>query len=111
MRIQNCSEDTILVELTSGLEIGEDLKTIIETVQDEGNRNVILDFFHVDIVTSSSLAKLLKIHTLLTDSGHQLILCGVAPPIRGIFTVTSLDNVFEIVADKSAAMASLQTVS
>jgi anti-anti-sigma factor len=110
MGIQNCSEGIILAELPAGLEIGEELGTLLEIVRDEGSRNVILDFSHVDIITSAILTKLLKLHKILTDSGHRLVLCNVAPAIKGIFAVTSLDGIFEIVTDKSVALESLQMV-
>ena len=108
--MQNWSEDIILLELPAEPEIGKELKTIVEIARDEGNRNVILNFSHVDIITSAILTKLLKLHKLLTDSVHQLVLCSLAPATRGIFAVTSLDCIFEIVADKSVALASMKMV-
>jgi len=111
MGIQNWSEDIVLVDLPPEPEINEELKTVIEIVWDEGNHNVILDFSHVDIVTSSILSKLLKLRKSLADCGHHLILCSIASATRGIFTVTGLDGVFQVFDDKFAALASLQMVS
>jgi len=111
MGIQNWSEDVILVDLPQEPEIGEELKTVTEIVRDRGDCDVVIDFSLVDIATSSSLSKLLKLRKLLADCGHRLIFCSVAPATRGIFTVTGLDGIFEITDDKFVALASLQMVT
>jgi len=110
MGIQNWSEDIILVDLPAEPEMGDELKTVIEIVRDRGDRDVVVDFSSVDIVTSSSLSKMLKLRKLLGDCGHRLALCSVAPATKGIFTVTGLDGIFEVADDKFVALASLQMV-
>jgi anti-anti-sigma factor len=111
MGIQDWSEDVILVDLPQEPGMGEELKTVTEIVRDRGNCDVVIDFSSVDIVTSSSLSKLLKLRKLLADCGHRLIFCNVAAATKGIFTVTGLDGVFEIADDKFVALASLQIVN
>jgi anti-anti-sigma factor len=110
MGIENWSDDIILVDLPAEPELGDELKTATEMVQDRGDCEVVVDFSQVDIVTSSSLSKLLKLRKLTGDCGHRLVFCGVAPATRGIFTVTGLDGLFEIVDDKFVALASLQMI-
>jgi len=111
MGIQNWSEEIILVDLPQEPEIGEELNTVTEMVRDRGDCDVVIDFSRVDIVTSSSLSKLLKLRKLLVDCGHRLIFCSVAAATKGIFTVTGLDGIFEIADDKFVALAGLQMVS
>jgi anti-anti-sigma factor len=111
MGIQNWSEDIILVDLPQEPNMGDELKTVTDMVRDRGDCDVVVDFSEVDIVTSSSLSKLLKLRKLLTDCGHRLIFCNVAPATRGIFTVTGLDGIFELADDKFVALASLQIVT
>jgi len=108
MGIQNWSEDVVLVDLPQEPQIGDELKSITQIVRDRGDCDVVIDFSSVDIVTSSSLSKLLRLRKLLTDCGHQLVFCNVAPATKGVFTVTGLDGVFELVDDKFVALASLQ---
>ena len=110
MGIQNWSEDIVLVDLPPEPELGEELKTVTGLVRDRGDCEVVVDFGKVDIVTSSSLSKLLKLRKLVGDCGHRLVFCSVAPATRGIFTVTGLDGVFQMVDDKFVALASLQMV-
>ena len=111
MGIQDWSEDVVLVDLPPEPEIGDELKTVTEIALDRGDCDVVMDFSSVDIVTSSSLSKLLKLRKLLADCGHRLVLCNVAAATKGIFTVTGLDGIFELVDDKFVALASLQIVS
>ena len=110
MGIQNWSEDIILVDLPQEPELGDELKTATEAVRDRGDCEVVIDFSNVDIITSSSLSKLLKLRKLVGDCGHRLVFCSVAPATKGIFTITGLDGIFEIVDDKFVALASLQMV-
>ncbi len=111
MGIQNWSEDVILVDMPQEPNMGDELNTVTEMVRDRGDCDVVIDFSTVDIVTSSSLSKLLKLRKLLADCGHRLIFCNVAAATKGIFTVTGLDGIFEIADDKFVALASLQIVS
>jgi anti-anti-sigma factor len=111
MGIQDWSDDVILVDLPKEPNMGDELKTVTEIVRDRGNCEVVIDFSEVDIITSSSLSKLLKLRKLLADCGHRLLFCNVAAATKGIFTVTGLDGVFELVDDKFVALASLQLVN
>ena len=110
MGIQNWSDEVVLVDLPQEPEMGDELKSVTEIVRDRGDCDVVIDFANVDIVTSSSLSKLLKLRKMLADCGHRLF-CSVAAATRGIFTVTGLDGIFELADDKFVALASLQLVN
>jgi anti-anti-sigma factor len=110
MGIQNWEEDIILVDLPREPEMSDELKNVTEMVRDRGNCDVVIDFSDVDIITSSSLSKLLKLRKMLSDCGHRLVFSNVAAATKGIFTVTGLDGIFEILEDKFVALASLQVV-
>ena len=111
MGIQNWSEDIILVDLPPEPQMGDEIKSVTEMVRDRGDCEVVIDFSKVDIVTSSSLSKMLRLRKLLADCGHRLVFCNVAAATKGIFTVTGLDGIFEMVDDKFVALASLQLVN
>jgi len=108
MPIESCTEDTIVVDLPAEQEMRTELESLIETVSLRGRCDVVIDFSRVDIVTSSSFCRLLKLRKLLADRGHRLVLCGLAANTKGIFAMIGLDRVFEFVDDKSAALKSLQ---
>ena len=110
MGIQNWADNIVLVDLPAEPELGDELKAVTEIVRDRGDCDVVIDFSSVDIITSSSLSKFLKLRKLLADCRHKLIFCNVAAATKGIFTITGLDGVFELVDDKFVALASLQMV-
>ena len=107
MGIQDWSENTILVDLSGEPEMGNELGAVTEMVHDRGDCDVVIDFSDVDIVTSSSFSKLLKLRKMLSDSGHKLVFCSVSAATKGIFMVTGLDGFFEFANDKSEVLASL----
>lgn len=111
MGIQNWSDNVILVNLAEEPQMSEELQTVTEIIRDKDDCDVVVDFSAVDIITSSSLAKMLKLRKILQDYNRRLILCGLKANTRGIFAVTGLDNVFEFVDDKFIALASLQLVN
>jgi anti-anti-sigma regulatory factor len=43
----------------------------------------------------------------LRECRHKLVLCGVSPATRAVFSVALLDTLFDFVEDKPAALASL----
>jgi anti-anti-sigma factor len=108
MGIQNWSETIVLVDLPQEPEMGDELKDLTEIIRDRGDCDVVINFSSVDIVSSSSLSKLLKLRKLVGDCGHRLVFCSVALATKGIFTVTGLDGVFELADDKFVALAALQ---
>jgi anti-anti-sigma factor len=73
--------------------------------------DVVVDFADVDIVTSSSVAKLLKLRKVLYDNNRKLVFSSVRPKTKSIFNITGLDTVFEFVDDQFIALASLQLVN
>lgn len=110
MGVQNWSDNIILVNLAKEPQTGEELQMTIEMVTENGGCDVVVDFAEVDIVTSSSIAKLLKLRKALQDCAQRLVLSSVRPRTRGIFTVTGLDNIFEFVDDQFMGLAGLQLV-
>jgi anti-anti-sigma factor len=111
MAIQDWSENIILVDLPPEPQIGDELETVTQIVRDRADCEVVVDFSSVDIVTSSSLSKLLKLRKLLADCGHRLVFSNTAPATKKIFTITGLDEIFEFVDDKFTALAGLQMAS
>ena len=111
MGIQNWSENVILIDLLGEPEMGEELTAATGMFRDRADCDVVIDFSTVDIVTSSSISKLLKLQKMAKDCNQHLILCGVAPATRGIFEVTGLDDIFEFVDDKFMALAGLQVAN
>jgi anti-anti-sigma factor len=111
MSIQKWSDNILLLSLSREPQMGEELQTAIDIVIKAGSYDVVVDFCDVDIITSSSIAKLLKLRKVLRDSDHSMALCTVSPQTKNIFTVTGLDNVFTFVADQFSALAGFQLLA
>ncbi len=111
MGIQNCSDNIILVNLAQEPQLGEELQAANAMAADKGDCDVVVDFAEVDLITSSSIAKLLKLRKVLADCDHSLVFSSVKPRVYKVFTVTGLDSVFEFVEDQFLALAGLQMVS
>jgi anti-anti-sigma factor len=111
MGIENVGEGIILVTLPAEPRITEELKNINEIVSSKNDRDVIIDFSNVEIITSFSISNLMILRTLLREHGHQLVLCNVKVPTKCIFTVAGLDGVFEFAEDKEAALVAAQNTS
>ena len=110
MGIQKWSDNIILLNLAPEPQMGEELQTVSGMAGEKGNYDVVVDFADIDIVTSSSIAKLLKLRKVLKDCDHRLLFSSVKPQTRNIFLVTGLESVFEFVDDQFVALASLQFV-
>jgi anti-anti-sigma factor len=111
MGFQNWSDDIILVDLPREPRMRSELKTLVEIVRDRGDCDVVVDFSSVDIMTSTSISGLLRLRKLLTDCGHRLVFCNVPAATRSVFSVVGLDDVFEFVEDKFAALAAIQSAA
>ncbi len=111
MGIQNWSENVMLVTVAPEPDMCEELKTVTDIVRQRKKCSVVMDFSDADIVTSSSLAQLLKLQKVLDDLNQQFIVCGVGKRTKSIFEVTGLDKVFEFVDDKFTALTELQLTS
>jgi len=111
MGIQNWSENVVLINLAKEPDMGEELQTVIDMVSEENDKDVVVDFMDTDIITSSSIAKLLKLRKVLIGNDQKLLFSSVCPKTKSIFEITGLDNVFEFVDDQFVALASLQMVN
>ena len=108
MVTQEQSAGVILVCPSGKADIDGELGEALQLVRQRGDCDVIVDCAALDIVSSHHLASLLRIQKLLHDCGHRLVLCNVREVTRRIFSVTGLTEVFDIVGDRSDAMATAE---
>ena len=108
MSIENWSEEIMLVDLVKEPDMSNELQTVIGLVTSESKFNVVVDFSEVDILSSSSIAKLLKLRKVLKENGNHLVISSVNAATIRIFDITGLDSVFDFVEDKFVALAGLQ---
>jgi anti-anti-sigma factor len=111
MGIQDWSDSVILVTAAPEPDMCDELKTVTEIVRQRDKCSVVIDFSDAELVTSSSLAQLLRLQKVLDDHNQQMVLCGASPRTKGVFEITGLDKVFEFVEDKFMALAGMQLAS
>ncbi|PPS58476.1 hypothetical protein CRX72_17575 [Pantoea sp. BRM17] len=66
------------------------------------SRALILDFSRVDFIDSSCLGALISI--LKSLNGGQLLLCALNSNIKSMFTLTRMDRVFTLCANREEAL-------
>jgi anti-anti-sigma factor len=108
VKVENITSDIIVFTLEREPQMNGELEAVIDMTAEHSDCNVILNFKNVDIITSSSLTRLLKLQQTLLALGCQMVLCNIHPFTKSAFEVTGLDGVFTLAADKPAAMAVLR---
>ena len=109
MSIHHPPEDLIVVDLPfKELQIADELNTVNETVAENPDCDVVIDFSKVEVVTSSSLCNLLILRSMLENRGRRLVLCNVSVITKCVFRVAGLDEAFEFADDKPTAVAAVQ---
>ena len=98
------SEGIVTVGLSAEPKMLDELDTVLRTVRDKNDFDVVIDFANVDILHSPGIAKLMKLREVLHERGHRLVLYGVSEEIQGIFVVTGLDRVIEFADNKVTAL-------
>lgn len=108
MGSRNFSEDVLLVTLPPQPQQSDELEAVNTTLSEQIDRDIVMDFSEVEMLTSESICSLLILAKLLGGVGHQLVLCSVPPAINDIFVRTGLLSVFEFADSESDAMAHLK---
>ncbi len=108
MGIDHSSQGILTVDLLPEPDMGTELENAANVVCDRGDCDVGVDFSSVDIITSSSIAKLLNWKKLLDGCGHRLVLFGLINATKQIFKLAGLDQVFDFADDKSAALSAVK---
>ena len=74
----------------------EFLQQLTSAVQSSGDSPLLIDMKEVEFMDSAGLMALIEGFRLAKDLKRDLSICSVAPPVRILFELTQLDNVFNI---------------
>ena len=108
--ISRVSDNTVIVEATGRLTIGQGdalLREAIQDAVDRGFKSVILDFSGVRFLDSAGIGEVMAGHRLLEGFGGQLVLAGLSPKVGGVLAATRLSGVLEITASVDSALLTL----
>lgn len=67
--------------------------------------NLLLNFEHVDYLSSAVLTELLRVNKKIEQNGGSMRLYGLSDAIREVFEITNLDKLFTIYATETCAEA------
>lgn len=87
------------------------LEQQLTATMDSGSQQLIIDFDQLAYISSAGLRVLLMAAKRLKSEGGHLVLCGMADHIREVFEISGFLQILTVVADVSAAQASLDTVA
>lgn len=108
MSIENWSDHIVVAELQDDPQFSDDMNTLLDQLEDDGNVDLVLNFAGVNYLNSSNLARLLKLRKKVLSHKHRLVLCGIETNVWGLFLVTGLDKVFDFADALPIALASIQ---
>ncbi len=94
--------DPMLIEL-----VGRRLEALVH----EGNcRRLVLNFTHVESVTSAMLGNLVSLYKSIGTAGGQLVFAGVDPFLQQIFRVCNFPSDIPVHISEADAVQSLATL-
>jgi anti-sigma B factor antagonist len=91
----------LIYEATLIQEIGEELHSLL---MDHGRSRILLDFSHVQYLSSSMLGQLARLARDVETVKGQLKITGLGPVLRDTFRIGHLEPLFDIYDDKAAAL-------
>lgn len=95
-------DDALLVRLTDGhLALTDEnvlsLETLLASLADRtAGRQLVLDFSNVELITSTALDALVRLHLRLRDSGGGLAVRDLSDNVYEVFEVSRLVNLFDV---------------
>jgi anti-sigma B factor antagonist len=93
--------DTKIVSEENIQEVGQQLYSLVD---EQGHRQLLLNFGNVQYLSSAALSKLINLKKKVGAVKGQLKLCSIHPDLLDVFKITRLDQVFEIYKDEQTAL-------
>ncbi|MHC4510832.1 MAG: STAS domain-containing protein, partial [Planctomycetota bacterium] len=94
MGIQNLPRDILVVALPAQPQCGHELEDVNGMLSETVDRDVVIDFADVQMLTSETICGLMILDRLLRGAGRQLVLYNLSSAIKQIFVRTGLVTVF-----------------
>ena len=111
MEVENYLKDVLLVTLPREPHLGSELDEVTEWVSEGCNRDVIVDFSDVEMLTSETICEFMILDKYLSSFGRQLVFYNASAEIKHIFGRTGLASVFTFADDESAALQAVRRSS
>ena len=70
--------------------------------------HLAIDLTELDYISSAGLRVLLKLAKQVQRARGKVVLFGLRPNVREVFSITAFDRIFSIHSDRAAAVAAIQ---
>jgi anti-sigma B factor antagonist len=102
------SSGVLVVQVDGQLIVGNrhELKDLIQSALDKGERRLLIDFSRTGYIDSSGLGALVSISKRVREGGGELRLSGLNDDLRSLFELTKLDTLFAITETPEQALTS-----
>jgi len=108
MAVQQWSEDTLVVALADDPALSEDMAEVGDRLK-TGPCDVVLDLSALNLLTSSGIAKLLRLRKRMIEDARRLLVCAPQDRAWGVFLATGLDAIFEFAETVTEALTRLES--
>lgn len=83
----------------SSINVADFGNEVLAHMKDKPKINLLLNFEHVEYLSSAVLTELLRINKAVQELEGRLHLCAISTVIREIFEITNLDKIFVLFDD------------
>ena len=94
-------QENRILDATYIEELGDELFGLVEQ---DGCKKLVINFSDVEFLSSAALNKLIILDKKVKANDGILVLCELRQEISEIFSITRLDQLFQIVDSESAAV-------
>jgi len=102
-------ENVVILDLTGKMTIGEGdelLKERINSLMQQGHRNLLLNLEGVPYVDSAGLGEIVRTYTTVSRQGGKLKLVNLTKRITDLLAITKLLTVFDTFESEAEAVSS-----
>ena len=85
----------------------EFLQQLISAIKSSPDSTLLINMKKVEFMDSAGLMALIEAFRIAKDLDCNLSICSVAPPVRMLFELTQLDNVFTIVESQDTVTSAM----
>lgn len=82
-------------------------KRLVELIR-SGSQRLMIDFRHVQYISSPGFRALLIARKLVDQAGGNLVLCGMSPEIKRVFAIGKFVDLFIICATADEGLAKVR---
>ncbi len=99
----------VIVKLSGRLDITQSDEVESQLAKDvlSGEGDIIIDLGSISYISSSGIRIFVGMVRELNKQGRKLKLCSITPPVKKVFDVVELLDLFDVYDDEAAAEASL----